>query len=88
MLKVDELGVLTIPTNRKSIKEGEFVGRRDIKKVVFPKELKTIENFAFADCYNLLSIDFSGWMLESIGIGAFSRCFKLITVSIPLSAKQ
>lgn len=47
--------------------------------IVFPKNLKAIEHFAFAHCIKLKSMDFPK-SLEKIGYKAFANCWDLEAV--------
>ena len=75
---VDAEGVLEFPERiRKkkvvSIGPGACQNREDIKKVIFPKYLKSIESWAFAYDYNLSEIMLPE-RLEHIAADAFNSC--------------
>ena len=60
---------------------------RDIKRAIIPSSIQTISPFAFDECDNLKTIEFSeNSELSSIGEGAFS-CSSLKKISIPNHVK-
>ena len=66
-----------------------FVGQtlqsfQDKLEVVLPKSLKKIGDYAFYDCYNLVSVNIPD-SVTSIGKSAFWECYKLTSVTIPNS---
>ena len=70
-----------------SIKEGYCKENDDIKKIVFPRSLKTIEPYAFYCCTSLLLTNIQNTSLVTIGERAFSKCFSLGYVSLPSSLR-
>lgn len=68
------------------IPEGLFWGN-SLETVIISNKVKRIENHAFADCSNLVTLDLSEG-LEYIGRGAFSNCGHLEEVIIPSSVKK
>lgn len=88
-LKVDEKGVLYIPNGIEIIKDKEFSGRGDIKKVVFPSSVKAVGIMSFAHCENLEEVIFpSNSCCFLIAQGAFEKCFKMKKVVLPLSLEE
>ena len=53
---LDEKGVLTFKDDVTMIKEEEFKGRDDIKKVILPGTVDSIGNFAFCGCKALREV--------------------------------
>ncbi len=51
--------------------------------LVFPKELQSIEAYAFKECNNLNTIFFLGNKLKKLGTGAFQGCQNLHLIDIP-----
>lgn len=72
MAKTD---VTVIPSNF-------FEGRANLKHIVLPDGLTTINQSAFEDCISLGDIDFPA-SLRSIGNWAFENCRSLVNVIIP-----
>ena len=61
--------------------------RRDIKEAIIPAPVKRINSFAFDECFNLKTVEFSkNSELLSIDEGAFS-CSSLEKITIPPSVK-
>lgn len=56
--------------------------RYAIKETYFPEELTSIGNYAFYDCYNLLTVSIPP-AVTSIGSGAFDECWALNEVNTP-----
>ena len=56
----------------------------DLSKVIIPKEIKVIGEYAFVDCRNLTSITFENGV-EEIESDAFWRCVNLVQVDLPES---
>ncbi|MCR4661914.1 MAG: leucine-rich repeat protein [Clostridia bacterium] len=54
-----------------------------LKKIVLPKTLKKIGNFAFYRCTQLEQVIFNGDNLTTIGLGAFMGCSNLRSIDIP-----
>ena len=57
--------------------------RHNIKKIVVGNGITRIGNNAFANSYQLASIEFKGTTLESIGMQAFYSCNALKSVDLP-----
>lgn len=54
-----------------------------MKKIVIPKNVKTIAGGAFYNCKNMVSVTFqSGSKLQKIGEEAFSDCAKLKKITL------
>ena len=78
-----------IRTTSKDVIVPVFVGKRlqsfqDKLEVVLPKSLKEIGDYAFYDCYNLVSVNIPVGV-TSIGGEAFKGCSSLTSVTIPNS---
>ena len=57
-----------------------------VRHVVIPKEVTSIGEMAFGNCYNLTSVTFEeGSQLKSIGKQAFGNCTALESIEIPAS---
>ena len=81
---LDEKGVLTIKDGVDMIKDEEFRGRADIKKVIIPGTVDGIGFYAFAGCRSVKEVVFSEgvrWLWEY----AFSGCSKLKRIHLPAS---
>ena len=88
-LKVDEKGVLYIPKGTEVIKDKEFSGRGDIKKVVFPSSVKAVGIMSFSHCENLEEVVFpSDSICFLIAQGAFEKCYKMKKVVLPLALEE
>ena len=61
----------------------------EIEKIIIPKTVKEISDYAFYGMNNLktVSID-SGSILESIGEGAFMNCKSLTSITLPENVKK
>lgn len=78
---VDENGVLNITA--KNVGASAYAGQPGIKKVVFSKDITTIDTNAFEGCSNLTTVEFdkeSGSIL-AIPDYAFNNCTSLTTVA-------
>ncbi|PPJ44884.1 hypothetical protein C0075_23975, partial [Rhizobium sp. KAs_5_22] len=68
-----------------------FEGCTSLKCINIPKKVKTIEDFAFAECTGLESISFECMHseydpsagLKRIGMNAFKNCTDLSSINIP-----
>lgn len=76
-----ELTSINLPTSLTSIGEYAFYGS-GLTSVVIPKNVKTVEKFAFCECYNLQSATLSEGV-TTIREGAFAYCVSLQTVTLP-----
>lgn len=63
---------VVIPDRFTSVGHDAFEGNEDLTHIVIPKSVKTIEQFAFANCTNLLRIDISDNIIDIAG-HAFSN---------------
>lgn len=73
-----------VSTNSITIRKGDFVDPEEIKEIVIPEGITTIEENAFEGCDNLTSITFP-CSLKHIGRNAFADCKQLKTVVLPES---
>lgn len=81
---LDENGVLTFKEDVTLIKDEEFKGRNDIKKVILPGTVDSVGEFSFANCKSLREVVFSegvSWIWRN----AFTSCHKLKRVHLPAS---
>ena len=81
---LDESGVLTIKKDMTQIKDEEFKGRSDIKKVIIPGTVEFIGNSSFSGCKSLTGVV----MKEGVRViweNAFSGCSKLKRIHLPAS---
>ncbi len=79
---------IVIPEGVTEIAEKACEGGNDIQSVTFPSTLVRIDEYAFWECKNLISVDFSHCQhLEVIGKGAFETCIKIKEVILPNSIK-
>ena len=72
-----------IPEGVTHIGESAFRGFHQIQTVKLPSTLIGIDDVAFLECENLLSVDFSKCVdLKYIGVNAFAECFALRHVNL------
>ena len=83
---LDENGVLTFKEDVTLIKDDEFKGRNDIKKVILPGMVDSVGEFSFANCKSLREVVFSEGV-RWIWRNAFTSCHKLKRVHLPASMK-
>lgn len=72
---------VTLPESVTSIGDYAFDSCEKIKKVTMPG-VKTIGHWAFRNCYELESLDFSD-KLESIGNYCFDKILKITSITLP-----
>ena len=77
-----ENGILTFSDNCTKIKEKQFKGNAEIKKVIIGKNIISIGAHAFEGCENLESVSMAEGVKE-IHEFAFKNCYSLETVSFP-----
>ena len=76
-----------IPGSIETIGERAFYRCRELKTVAIGKGVKSIESFAFEDCYVLSSIDIPG-SVSNIEFGVFRGCSALQSVTIQEGVKS
>ena len=81
---LDDNGVLTFKEDVTLIKDEEFKGRNDIKKVILPGTVDSVGEFSFANCKSLREVVFSEGV-RWIWRNAFTCCNKLKRVHLPAS---
>ena len=93
-LTLDDQGVLTLSGNGAMVDYDYTYNvpwqniKSQIKKLIVGSGVTKIGKYAFAECTNLESIDFSGAAsLETIGESAFYGCTSLSDVTLPASLK-
>ena len=65
------------------IKEAAFAYSTDLVNITIPATVTTIEDNAFFDCDNLLSVTIKGEGLKTIGAGAFIDCDNMNSINFP-----
>lgn len=75
-------GILIIPEGTVDIRDGEYAGRNDIKKLIMPQSLRFIDMEAFCGCEELKEVIFSP-KLKSISPACFAECPKLELAKLP-----
>ena len=83
---LDEKGVLTFKEDVTLIKDEEFKGRNDIKKVILPGTVDSVGDHSFASCKSLSEVVFSEGV-RWIWRNAFTCCNKLKRVHLPASVE-
>ena len=81
---LDDNGVLTFKEDVTLIKDEEFKGRNDIKKVILPGTVESEGEFSFDNCKSLREVVFSEGV-RLIWRNAFTCCNKLKRVHLPAS---
>lgn len=82
-------GVFEIPEGVTTIGTYAFAGQTNITKVIIPKTMKTIGDFAFNNCYNLVEIEFAnGCVLDTLGKNVFNSCKSLKNIALPNGIKN
>lgn len=81
---LDERGALTFKDDVTQIKDDEFKGRNDIKKVIIPGTVEFIGERSFSGCKSLNGVTL-GEGVRVIWEGAFSGCRNLKRIHLPAS---
>ena len=81
---LDENGVLTFKEDVTQIKDEEFKGRNDIKKIIVPGTVEFIGERSFSGCKSLNGVTL-GDGVRVIWEGAFSGCRNLKRIHLPAS---
>lgn len=68
----------TIPDGVTELEKNAFENVTLLKKIVFDKDLTVIGDYAFNNCNNLKTLDFSELNIKSLGVSAFHAC-KMLT---------
>lgn len=77
-------GVFEIPEGVTEIGTYAFSGQADIKKVIIPKSMKTINANAFYNCTGLEEVEFAnGCVVDTLGEAAFKGCSSLKKIVLP-----
>lgn len=77
-------GIFEIPDGVTEIGSYAFSGQTDIKKIIIPKTMKTINDYAFYNCYNLTEVEFAnGCVLSTLGTNVFNSCRSLKDINLP-----
>jgi len=80
-------GILTIQDGENNVPQIPFVKKEKIKVANLPQTIKTVGDYAFANCYNLENVTLNEGLAE-IGKQAFASCAKLQSVRIPQSVTK
>lgn len=83
----DDPAEFVIPDGTTEIKEGEFSGREDLRRITITDSVTVIGPRAFEKCANLKEIRF-GENVRVIGEYAFASCPKLLTALLPNSVEE
>lgn len=67
-----------VPNGVSRLRESSFKNCSSIKKIILPKSIKTIEDFAISEMPNLEQLETSS-EIDNIGMGNFVKCPKLKT---------
>ena len=76
---------LTLPSTVKTIGYYSFYYNKNLKSIVIPSSVTTLEEGAFGDCTSLESVTINGSSLETIKDYAFAVCSSLDKIQIPES---
>lgn len=77
-------GVFEIPEGVTEIGNYAFAGQTDITKIIIPKTMKTINDYAFYNCFNLVEVEFAnGCVLDTLGKSVFNSCKSLKNIILP-----
>lgn len=77
----------TIPDGITSIGDNAFWGLKTLNHVIFPKGVKVIRPFAFADCTDLSQVTLSDGVATIYG-SAFKGCMGLTDINLPDSVNE
>lgn len=80
------LTAVNLPESITKIDDGGFYMNEGLTSITLPSSLKTLELYAFRNCYNLSSINFPEG-LEYIGTDAFTHDYALTELILPSSLK-
>lgn len=80
----DELKYFTGLTE---IEPEAFYGAYNLNKITLPKSIKSIGEYAFADCVGLIQLNINDGV-KKIGYGAFEECRNLKSITIPGSVEE
>lgn len=68
---------------------GDKIYRNEISKIIIPKTVKEVSDYAFYGMSNLKTVEFAnGSVLESVGVGAFMNCKSLTGIVLPDTVKE
>lgn len=67
-----KITAVTFPNTLEEICDSAFFGCKNLKKIVLPDSLTTLEHLAFCNCSSLKEVDYGS--LETIGDSAFYSC--------------
>lgn len=82
--KEKELEDVVIPSDACSVPKSMFFECKALEKVVLPKTLKEVGDYAFADCDRLSVVQgIQLTRLENIGTSAFENCKKIEHIELP-----
>ena len=84
---LDDNGILTFKDDVTMLKDEEFKGRNDIKKVILPGTVDSVGESSFAGCKSLKEVVFSEGV-RIIWRWAFRGCHKLKKIQLPSSMEN
>ena len=68
---------------------GDKTYRNEISKIIIPKTVKEISDYAFYGMSNLKTVEFAnGSVLEGVGVGSFMNCKTLTGIVLPDTVKE
>lgn len=74
-----------VPEGTVTVGAHAFDGCMNLKSVILPGTLRSIEDYAFYSCWNLSDVEFAdGSVIDIIGSSAFRSCRNLETISLSL----
>lgn len=83
----DKIGIIKFDRTISKIGEFAFDSCTNLKKIIIPNGVKTIETQAFHNCSNLIEITIPE-SIEKIDIWAFSDCISITEITIPPSVND